>query len=184
MQLLLPGWLRSLPCSCFGRWRRWWRTTGTILPAPWELVPLFARELQSGALVYHLSATLMRVLAAFVLAMGLGVGIGWHATGRRPDIDRWLDPWLIVFLNLPALVLIVLCYLWIGLNETAAILAVTLNKIPNVVTIIREGARSFSPELTALAQVHRLSRIKAIRHIYIPQNLPRSLRALRGRASR
>ena len=30
-----------------------------------------------------------------------------------------------------ALVLIVLCYLWIGLNETAAILAVTLNKIPN-----------------------------------------------------
>ncbi len=143
----------------------------TILPAPWDLMPLFAREIGSGALAFHLSATLLRVVAAFVLAMGIGIAIG-YVMGRRPDIDRWLDPWLVVFLNLPALVLIVLCYLWIGLNETAAILAVTLNKIPNVVTIIREGARAFSPELTALAHVHRLSRWRALRHVYVPQLAP------------
>ena len=52
--------------------------------------------------------------------------------GRSRLVDRWLDPWLVVFLNLPALVVIVLCYLWIGLNEVAAVAAVAINKIPMV----------------------------------------------------
>jgi len=37
------------------------------------------------------------------------------------------DPWLVVLLNLPALVIIVLAYVWAGLTETAAIAAVALN---------------------------------------------------------
>lgn len=55
-----------------------------------------------------------------------------------------------MFLNLPALVLIVLCYIWIGLNETAAITAVVLNKIPNVATLLREGARALDPDLDSM----------------------------------
>ena len=35
-------------------------------------------------------------------------------------------------LNVPALVIIILCYVWFGLNEVAAIVAVSLNKIPMV----------------------------------------------------
>ena len=62
-----------------------------------------------------------------------------------------------VFLNLPALVLIVLCYLWIGLNETAAIIAVALNKIPIVTAMVREGARALDPALDAMARVFRMS---------------------------
>ncbi len=85
--------------------------------------------MQSGELLFHLWHTLVRVIWAFALAMAIGMALGL-AMGRFPKVDRWLDPWLVVFLNLPALVLIVLCYLWIGLNETAAIIAVTLNKIP------------------------------------------------------
>mgnify|MGYP001423901041 CR=1 FL=1 len=47
-----------------------------------------------------------------------------------------------MFLNIPALVLIILSYIWFGLTEVAAIVAVSLNKIPNVVVTIREGAKS------------------------------------------
>jgi NitT/TauT family transport system permease protein len=85
-----------------------------------------------------------------------------------------------VFLNLPALVLIVLCYLWIGLNELAAITAVTLNKIPNVVTIVREGARSLDPELSAMARVYRMSRLSQLRHVVLPQLAPYIAAAARG----
>ena len=92
--------------------------------------------------------------------------------GRYPKIDRWLDPWLVVFLNLPALVLIVLCYLWIGLTETAAIAAVTLNKIPNVTTIIREGARALDPDLKAMSLVFKVPRGDYLRHFVIPQLAP------------
>ena len=89
-----------------------------VLPGPGTVLPRIWTELIHGDLLFQLQATLLRVAAAFVLAMSIGTVLGL-VMGRRPGIDRWLDPWLVVFLNLPALVVIVLCYLWIGLNEVA-----------------------------------------------------------------
>ncbi|MDW4498623.1 ABC transporter permease [Sulfitobacter sp. D35] len=142
-----------------------------VLPMPQALVGPFWIELTSGELLHHLWRTLIRVAWAFALAMVLGIALGL-AMGLKPRLDRWLDAWLVVFLNLPALVLIVLCYLWIGLNETAAIAAVTLNKVPNVTTIVREGARALDPNLSAMAQVFAMSRWRRLRHIVLPQLAP------------
>lgn len=142
-----------------------------ILPAPWDLLPLYAQEIASGELFKHLGATLVRVLWAFALAMTLGTLIGL-SMGRSPRLNQWLDPWLVIFLNLPALVLIVLCYLWIGLTEAAAIIAVTLNKVPNVATVLREGGRALDPQLDAMAQVYRMGRIARFHHVVLPQLAP------------
>lgn len=150
-----------------------------VLPQPWVLVQPFLREVASGELPYHLGATLVRVIWAFALAMGLGIALGL-VMGRSERVNRWLDPWLVIFLNLPALVLIVLCYLWIGLNETAAILAVTLNKIPNVATVVREGARALDPNLDAMARVYRMSAMARFRHVTLPQLAPFITGAARG----
>lgn len=150
-----------------------------ILPAPYDLLPLFARELASGELLTHLGATLFRVLWAFALAMALGTAIGL-AMGRSEPLNRWLDPWLVIFLNLPALVLIVLCYLWIGLTEAAAIIAVTLNKIPNVALVVREGGRALNPSLDAMARVYRMSWWARMRHVLLPQLAPFIAAAARG----
>ena len=142
-----------------------------ILPQPWDLIPRFQQELTSGELLRNLGATLLRVIWAFALAMTLGTVIGL-SMGRSPAVNRWLDPWLVIFLNLPALVLVVLCYLWIGLTEAAAITAVTLNKIPNVATILREGGRALNPDLDAMAQVYRLPWMTRLRHVILPQLSP------------
>ncbi|SIO47208.1 NitT/TauT family transport system permease protein [Rhodovulum sp. ES.010] len=150
-----------------------------VLPQPFALVGPFLAEMRAGALPYHLGQTLIRVAWAFALAMGLGLILGF-AMGRNPRLDRWLDPWLVVFLNLPALVLIVLCYLWIGLNEIAAITAVTLNKVPNVTVTIREGARALSPDLDAMARVYRMSGRARLRHVLLPQLAPFIAAAARG----
>lgn len=150
-----------------------------VLPMPWGLITPFWSELASGDLAFHLLATLKRVLMAFFFAMSIGLALGL-LMGLRPDIDRWLDPWLVVFLNLPALVLIVLCYLWIGLNETAAIAAVTLNKIPNVATVIREGARALDVNLKAMGQVYQMSRKTYLLHVVLPQMAPFTAAAARS----
>ncbi|OAP41839.1 ABC transporter permease [Sinorhizobium americanum] len=143
----------------------------SVLPQPWMLLGPFAEALASGALPYHLGMTLWRVVCAFVPAMAIGAALGF-LMGRVPAVDQWLDPWLVVFLNLPALVLIVLCYLWIGLNEAAAILAVVLNKVPNVATILREGARALDPSLGAMAEVYRMRPLARLRHVILPQLAP------------
>jgi NitT/TauT family transport system permease protein len=47
--------------------------------------------------------------------MGLGSAIGSPWAARAAS--RLGDPWLIVLLNLPALVIIVLAYIWAGLTR-------------------------------------------------------------------
>lgn len=150
-----------------------------ILPSPWVVIRKMMELWGSGEIQKHLVDTAVRVLWAFSLAMILG-GLLGYLMGRSPQLNAWLDPWLIVFLNLPALVLIVLCYLWIGLNEVAAILAVTLNKLPMVMTLIREGARSASSELRDLAYVFKLSPVARFRHIIFPELLPHVVAAARA----
>lgn len=142
-----------------------------VLPGPWRVAPLILQELASGELLRHLSVTLFRVVLAFVLSMLAGIGIGL-AMGRSQTADRWFDPWLVAALNMPALVTIVLCYLWIGLNETAAIVAVALNKIPTVAVTLREGARALSRDLDDMAQVFRMPPAARMRHVILPQLAP------------
>lgn len=141
------------------------------LPSPLDVCQSLLTELRSGELLYHLSATLLRVIAAFAVAMLIGSAIGiWLGMNRAAD--RIVDPWLILLLNIPALVIIVLSYIWFGLNEAAAIGAVALNKIPNVAVTLREGARSLSPEYAEMASVFRFDRLKRLRHVILPQLQP------------
>lgn len=141
------------------------------LPSPLEIGRLTLKELFSGPLLYNLGITLGRVVAAFILAMAIGTAFGL-LMGRRKSVDTWFDPWLLFFLNLPALVTIVLCYLWIGLTEVAAITAVAINKIPMVTVLIREGARTFDPALDDMSRIFRVPRLTRLRHIIVPQLAP------------
>ncbi len=125
----------------------------------------------SGDLARHLGITLARVAAAFVLALSIGSGIG-IALGTNRGLDRLFDPWVVLFLNLPALVVIVLAYVWFGLNEAAAIGAVAVNKIPNVIVTLREGARAFDRTYSELATVYRFSFSSRIRNVVLPQLQP------------
>ena len=92
--------------------------------------------------------------------------------GQMPALNRALDPWLIVLLNLPALVIIILAYVWFGLSEATAIGAVALNKIPNVVVTLREGARALDPGLDEMARAYRLSPVSKFRNVTLPQLQP------------
>ncbi|MSU90270.1 ABC transporter permease subunit [Rhodobacteraceae bacterium 2CG4] len=150
-----------------------------VLPGPWRIAPLMAEEIASGEMPRHLAATLWRVALAFALSMIAGVGLGL-ALGRSRTADRWLDPWLVAALNLPALVTIVLCYLWIGLNETAAVIAVAINKIPMVAVTMREGARALSPQFDDLAAAYRMPAGSRFRHVVLPQLAPYAASAARA----
>lgn len=139
-----------------------------VLPSPERVLEIAAAEAASGRLAVHMLATLGRVAAAFLLAMGVGALAG-YALGRLPALDRWVDPWVVVLLNLPALVLIVLCYLWIGLNEAAAITAVAVSKAVNVLVTVREGAKTLDPGLSDMARAFRMGRWQTTRHVILPQ---------------
>jgi NitT/TauT family transport system permease protein len=144
---------------------------GRLLPSPEAVLVALMEEARSGALALNLVATLTRVAAAFTVAILAGSAIG-YAMGRSSAFDRVADPWLILLLNLPALVIILLAYIWFGLTEAAAIGAVAINKLPNTIATLREGARALDPALDEMGQAFTFDPWTRARHVVIPQLAP------------
>ena len=149
------------------------------LPAPTTVFGRMVEEIASGVLPHHLGITLLRVVVSFAAAMLVGTLIG-IAMGRWRRLDLFLDGWLVLGLNVPALVTIILCYVWFGLNDTAAIVAVAINKIPTVIVTVREGARAVDGRLLQVARVYRLSRWRSLTRVYLPQLYPYLMAAARS----
>lgn len=156
-----------------------WVLSSPLLPSPVAVGVVFWRHLAEGTLLFDLSVTLARVAASFVIAMLVGAGLG-VLLGRRRQLDQLFDVWIVLGLNLPALVVMILCFVWLGLTESAAILAVALNKIPLVAVTLREGARALDDELLAVARVLGLTRGRALRKVYLPQLFPYLMAAARN----
>ena len=146
-------------------------TDSPALPPPLTVLQTFFEAVESRELPYHLAVTLARTFVAFVLSMIIGAAIGL-VMGRSGRLDRFFDSWLILFLNVPALVVIILCYIWFGLSEVAAVLAVSINKIPNVAATMREGARALDRQYMDLASAYRFGTWKTLRHVILPQLSP------------
>ena len=71
-------------------------------------------------------------------------------------------------------------YVWFGLTELAAIIAVSLNKIPNVIVTIREGAKSVDKKLLEIAYIYKVGNLKKFFVFYLPQIYPYLIASARG----
>lgn len=179
------------------RWQRWplellsvvgllllWQALALIFPSrlfpgPVAVGAELVAQLSSGRLLVDLGRTLGRVAIAFGVAMVVGTALG-IAIGRSRVLDRLAAPLLVVGLNLPAIVIAIVLYVWLGLTEFALILAVVLNKLPLVITTLREGVRSLSADYDELSRAFRLSPLRHLRVVLIPQVLPFLLAAARS----
>lgn len=150
-----------------------------LLPSPVQVFKQLFLEIRDGDLIYQLLVTLKRVGFSFTIAMVLGFIIGC-LMGWFRWLDLVLDVPVTLALNIPALVVIILCYIWFGLNDVVAILAVVLNKTPMVIVTIREGAKSIDRGLLEVARVFKLSRWKTFWNVLLPQLYPFILTCVRN----
>ncbi len=149
------------------------------LPGVIAVITSLYEHLREGEMLNHLSLTLMRVGISFAIAMLLGVLLG-IIMGAFPKLNQGGDSLLVIALNVPALVTILLCYIWFGLIEAAAIAAVAINKIPTVVVMVREGARVVDRDLLQVAQVYRVTPYAYFFRVYLPQLYPFIMAAARS----
>ena len=150
-----------------------------LLPTASAVLIALVHMCADGSLPFNLGITLARVAAAFLVAMIVGTAIG-IVMGRSRTIDVLFDSWLVLLLNLPALVIIVLAYVWFGLTEAAAIGAVAVNKIPAVAVTLREGARALDRSYAEMAQSFQIGRWRTLRHVIMPQLYPYIFAAARS----
>jgi NitT/TauT family transport system permease protein len=151
---------------------------GRLFPTPVAVaVELWDLTLH-GKLLVDLGKTLTRAITAFCIAMVIGTVLG-ITFGRVRWADRLFSTWVVVGLNLPAIVIAIALYIWLGLTETALLIAVVLNKVPLVIVNIREGVRSFSRDYDELGAAFRMPFWRRLRLIFVPQLMPFVLAAAR-----
>lgn len=156
-----------------------WTIGPPLLPGPLEVLDRFLEQWQSGELTSHLLVTIVRVFGSFLLSLLIGFALG-VLMGHSQRADVALDGLLTVFLNIPALVVIILCFIWFGLNEAAVIIAVVLNKAPTMTVIFREGVRAVDHDLLEVGSVYGLSPTRRFFRLYLPQLYPYFLAATRS----
>jgi len=72
----------------------------------------------------------------------------------------------------------VLCLVWTG--RVRRILAVVINKLPNVIVTIREGTRTLDQDLLDMARCFHFSKRKTLVHVIWPQLHPFVMGATRS----
>lgn len=155
------------------------RLLGPLLPGPVETFQFIGRELERGTLLAHLWVTTQRVLIAFLAAMAIGTAVG-AAMGLSRRVDDLLQGWLVVALTIPRILLFVVAYLTIGLDDRALIIALVLTIIPTIVVAVREGSRAIDTGLIEMATAFRRSRPAIWRHVVFPQLTPFIVGTARG----
>ncbi len=142
-----------------------------VFPTPMTTLQAFGQALNDGYIWPDLSVTFGRMLGAFGLAMLMGTAFG-SAIGAVGWFRRIFDIWVTVAASIPSLLYIVVIYLWLGLNDTAAIIGASLVVAPSITFNVVQGMKSLDPGLSEMARAFGVSRWKIFRRVLLPQTAP------------
>lgn len=150
----------------------------TALPMPHVVLLALVENLQGEAIWQNIALTLGRIALAFLVAMGVAAPLGF-AMGLSRHAAQFFRVWIVCGLSIPALVVILTCYMVVGLNDWAAVLGAALPIIPILAINIREGVKGIDLRLLSMAKAFRASRGQRILGVIVPQIAPMLLASTR-----
>lgn len=150
----------------------------SILPAPHVVMAQLLQNVFSGAILNDLMITMGRIGAAFTIAMGISLVLGFSmALSRNAGI--FFEVWIICGLTIPALVIILTLYMIVGLNDTAAVLGAALPIVAILTINIREGIKGIDTKLIGMARAYRAGTRQQLVSVITPQIAPMLLASTR-----
>ncbi len=139
--------------------------------SPIDILAAGVREVQNARFWGDVQVSLVELsvgsLAALVLAVPLGIMIGWF---RR--LTFAFDPWLNFFNALPRVALLPLVILWVGLGIEMKILIVFLGGFFSIIMPTVEGVRTVDRQYLDVARSFRASQRRILTSIVVPATIP------------
>ncbi|MEE2060553.1 ABC transporter permease [Rhodococcus artemisiae] len=153
-----------------------------FLPPLTTVLEAFRELVANGQLAEHLGASLSRALTGFaialVLAVPLGVAIGWY----KPVAES-LNPILEIFRNTAALALLPVFVLILGIGETSKIaLVIYASAFPILLNTI-SGVRTVDPLLVKSARSLGLPSYRLFQKVILPAAVPTIFTGIRMAAA-
>lgn len=153
-----------------------WQLGSIVLPPsifapPLAVAQTLFDEVMRGPIWVDMGITLRRIGLAFAIAMSISMVLGF-AMALSPVARVFFRVWVVLGLTLPALVIILMTYMVVGLNETAAVFGAALPVIAVLTVNIREGVSSIDSRLIDMARAYRAGWRQSFVDVIVPQVAP------------
>ncbi|KAF1046016.1 ABC transporter permease [Xylophilus sp.] len=154
--------------------RRGW-VDALFLPPPSDIAET-ARDLWRNGygqipLLTHVGISVARALAAFVVAIAIGVPLGL-LMGRSAVLSALLDPYVQFLRPLPKIALIPLAIVWLGIGESSKFFLIFISTFLNVVVGAAAAVLQVPAGRIRVAQTLGLTRRQIFWHVVLPACRP------------
>lgn len=144
-----------------------------LLPGPLDVLGALARLIVEGDFYLRLASSSFRILAGFLLAFFLGIGLA-HLSWRRPSLEAYLRPPVQVMRAIPMASFVILALFWLAPIQLSLVIPFVV-VFPLIYTNALEGFRSTSISMLEMARVFRLPSREVFRAILLPSAFPQVL---------
>lgn len=149
-----------------------------LMPGPWDVVRALGELASKGLMFRYIVASLFRVtwgyLLAVVVAVPLGLMLGWYARGARA-----LDPLIQLFRPISPLAWIPLAILWFGVGDASAVFIIFLASFWPLLLASMEAVRNVPVVNIQAARNFGCTGRRLLREVVFPASLPRLVVGLR-----
>jgi NitT/TauT family transport system permease protein len=155
-----------------------WFFPASVLPGPVPVLAKVREIVASGKFAFHMSQTLLRVGAGFLLAFLASLALG-ILMGASRTAEQFFEGAIVVGLTIPSLAWAVIALIWFGIGERAPIFTIFIILLPLMTVNFVQGTKALDQELIEMAHAFRAGRAMVIRDVVIPQLVPYLLAATR-----
>lgn len=153
----------------------WWiwviQSKSVIFPTPGQVVIGTLELVKDGTLFGHISSSLMRVGAGFLLAFSIAIPLGlWM--GRVAGAYITLNPLFQILRPISPIAWIPLAILWFGVGNASPIFLIFIASVFPLIVQTAAGVHTIETRYLRAAENFGVSRRKLFRQVIIPAVLP------------
>jgi len=152
---------------------------GRLVPPPSRIYQEFAELAQSGELLRHVVATLLRVAVGFGFGTVAGTLLGAIA-GYSALVRRVIDPTLQGLRAVPSIAWIPLFILWLGIFETSKVALIAVGVFFPIYLGVMGAVLSVDRKSVEVCRAFRWSVAAMVRRILLPAVLPAYVVSIRA----
>lgn len=153
----------------------WWiwvvQSQSVIFPTPGQVVSGTLELVEDGTLFVHISSSLMRVGAGFLLAVAIAIPLGlWM--GRVAGAYITLNPVFQILRPISPIAWIPLAILWFGVGNASPIFLIFIASVFPLIVQTAAGVHTIETRYLRAAENFGVSRYKLFRQVIVPAVLP------------
>jgi NitT/TauT family transport system permease protein len=154
------------------------RSGSAIFPTPWKVVTGTVELIRDGTLFDHITASLLRVAAGFLLATAVALPLGlWM--GRVTMVYRTLNPVFQILRPISPIAWIPIAILWFGIGDASPIFLIFISTVFPLVVQTATGVHSIEPRFLQAAENFGVPRWKLYLKVIWPAALPQVIVGMR-----